>query len=346
MKKSLLALFIATCMIVSVFSEYDVYAQDESATADETENYLPSPDDPLTQVIGFEKAATVKLYYPETMYAAPLDSEAKAIMFISAHPELSDDPFASILVSLDKIEGYDEYMNKGRDTAKRAMEIMLEKIIDKHFAKDAIVKNEGADFFDFGKYWEVKGYLILDGSIFEAPEGQEVANHDYMSALINVRYYGPTGYVLTTITYALDKDIVNYYHISQKITDSATLDYKWTTESTIKPKKEPARNYSSSSNNKKSNKKSSNKKSNKSSKKSNKKSSSNSSKKKTTKKQNKKAPYNWVDSDGDLWHWNGQYNEFLAFAGYYSLDSNGNISATFDYRWGTDPDPKYVTIID
>lgn len=337
MKKSLLALFVAVCVLVSVCDDCTVYAADE--TTEETTNFTPSSEDPLTEVIAFDQAPTVKLYYPETMYAAPLESEAKAIMFIQAHPELSDDPFASILVSLDKIEGYDEHMNKGRDAAKRAMEIMLEKIIEKHFDTSKIVKNEGADFFDFGKYWEVKGYMILDGSDFQAMEGQEVANHDYMSATINVRYYGPTGYVLTTVTYALDKDISNYYHISQKITDSATLDYKWTTESTIKPKKEPARKQQAA--NKKSTKKKSTAK-----KTTNKKSTKKKSNTNTKKKQNKKAPYNWVDSDGDLWHWNGQYNEFLAFAGYYSLDSNGNISPKLDYRWGTDPDPRYVTVYD
>ena len=327
MKKSLIALLVAMCMVVSV-CDVDVMAMDNSEAATETDegNFLPSPDDPLTEVIAFEKASTVKLYYPDTMYAAPLESEAKAIMFISAHPELSDDPFASILISLDKIEGYDEYMNRGTPKAKRAMEILLEKIIEKHFDTSKIVKNEGSDLCDFGRYWETKTYLILDGSDFQAMEGQEVANHDYMSCVVNVRYYGPTGYVLTTITYALDKDIVDYYHISQKITDSATLDYKWTTASIVTPTPTPKPKKQAVA--KKSNKKSTNKKTTKKT----------TTKKKTTKKQNKSAPYNWVDSDGDLWHWNGKTNEFLAFAGYYRIDEFGNISATLDYRWGTEPE--------
>lgn len=337
MKKSLIALFVAACMVVSVFGECDVYAEtgSNSTTTSSSENFLPSPDDPLTEVIAFEKAPTVKLYYPETMYAAPLQSEAKAIMFISAHPELSDDPFASIMVSLDKIEGYDEYMNKGTAKAKRAMEIMYEKILDKHIQKDKVVKNEGVDFFDFGKYWEVKGYLILDGSDLVEPEGQKVAKHDYYSAVVNLRYYGPTGYALTTVTYSLDKDISNYYHIAQLITDSATLDYKWTTESTVKPKKQPAKQTKKSSGKKKTQK---------SSKRTYYTVRKQSTKKKTKKKS--KAPYNWVDSDGDLWHWNGKTNEFLAFAGSYSMDGNGNITPKLDFSWGTDPDPSYVTIID
>lgn len=335
MKKSLIALLVAVSMVVSVCDVCDVLAAEESTDANG--NFLPSPDDPLTEIIAFDKAPTVKLYYPETMYAAPLQSEAKAIMFISAHPELSDDPFASVMVSLDKIEGYDEYMNKGTAKAKRAMEIMYEKILDKHIQKSKVVKNEGVDFFDFGKYWEVKGYMILDGSDLQAPEGQKVANHDYYSAVVNVRYYGPTGYVLTTVTYALDKDIANYYHIAQLITDSATLDYKWTTESTVKPKKQPAKTASKS-----------NSKTKKSNKKSNKRTYYTVRKQSTkkTKKKKSTAPYNWVDSDGDLWHWNGKTNEFLAFAGSYSMDGNGNITPKLDFSWGTDPDPSYVTIID
>ena len=326
MKKSIIALLLVSCMILTACGD----VEDASAAADENveevsvdeepveevveepeevaeevveevaeEEYvpkLPTPDDALTLEAEFPDNQGVILKYPETLYGAQVE-KSNAFRFIALDCAYSDDPWATIQVSLDPITSdYDRFMEDGKMVARRAMEILCDHLIEKHYDLDQIVKLvDNYGFTDGKTYWEFQKGLVLDGSNLEAMEGQEVCQHDYLGSVINVRYYGKEGYVLTTIVTAVDKDVNNYYDIATKMKDSINLNYNWSTKSKLVPNKP----------------------------------------KKVGKKKSSVVAgsdagdygdvYNWEDTDGNIWHFNGYEDEYMGDCTEYLVDDDGYI---------------------
>ena len=106
-----------------------------------------------------------------------------------------------------------------------------------------------------------------------------------------VRYYGPTGYAMVIITLAPENRIRNYYEICNKVADSCNYTAGWSTAPKTVPS-QPARSSSSSS--------------------------------------SASSAFFWYDEDGDVWFWNGEYNEFIGFGYDYYVGSDGMLYAYDD----------------
>ena len=113
---------------------------------------------------------------------------------------------------------------------------------------------------------------------------------------MEVRYYGPTGYALVAMTVALESRIMNYYEICSKMMESCNYDGMWSTS----PKQVPAKPAQQSDSG------------------------------------DYGTPYYWYDSDGDVWYWNGYYNEFIGFGDDYYIDDDGQYYESNDDGWDWD----------
>jgi len=113
---------------------------------------------------------------------------------------------------------------------------------------------------------------------------------------MEVRYYGPTGYALVATTVALEGRIRNYFDICNKMMETVSYDAGWSTAPKPVPAKPAAQGSDSG---------------------------------------DYGTPYYWYDSDGDVWYWNGYYNEFIGYGGDYYIDG-GSLYESNDAGW--DPD--------
>lgn len=267
--------------------------EEEMVEEDSYVPQLPTPNDQLSLSAEFPDNPGVVLKYPETLYGAQVE-KSNAFRFIAVDCAYSDDPWATIQVSLDPITSdYDRFMEDGKLVAKRAMEILCDHLIEKHYDLDQIVKVvDNTGFYDGKSYWEFQKGLVLDGSNLEAMEGQEVCQHDYLGSVINVRYYGKEGYVLTTIVTAVDKDVNNYYDLATKMKNEINLSYNWTTKSKLVPKK-PKKQYSGVV--------------------------------AGSDAGDYGDTYNWEDEDGNIWHFNGSEDEYMGDCTEYLVDDSGYI---------------------
>ena len=48
------------------------------------------------------------------------------------------------------------------------------------------------------------------------------------------------------------------------------------------------------------------------------------------------TPYYWNDDDGDVWYWNGTYNEFIGYGDSYYIDDDGQYYESNDAGWEDD----------
>ena len=48
--------------------------------------------------------------------------------------------------------------------------------------------------------------------------------------------------------------------------------------------------------------------------------------------------YYWTDSDGDIWYWNGSYNEFVSYGSNGYIDDDGSYYESNDAGWDDDDD--------
>ena len=264
--------------------------------------FLPRPDDRLTQVTKFpDTFDNVDIYYPEGMIVTPRTDIAHALDFFPEKGKGTVDTYSTIIVMFQKLkENYDTHLQYGSAISKKGMGYMLDNFIDFYYG-DVLVKSIGSDFKDCGSYYSIKGYMWLDGKVYNEDIGFPVRG------VVELRYFGPTGYALASITIAKENRVENYAAIAEKMLDSCTYKNDWTTSPKPLPK-QPGKA------------KSSKKSSTKSSKKSSKKSSGGNS-----------GGYYWTDDEGDVWYWNGSSNEFVSYSYDGYVDSDGSFYESNDY---------------
>ena len=112
-----------------------------------------------------------------------------------------------------------------------------------------------------------------------------------------MRYYGPTGYFVAIITIGTPERIDEYYELSQKIMDTYSYKSDWNTSpKTVpsKPGKPSGKNGSDPG--------------------------------------DYGTAYYWTDADGDIWYWNGSYNEFISYGSNGYID-DGQYYESNDAGW-------------
>ena len=266
---------------------------------------LPTSDDKLTEMTSFpDKFSDVDIYYPKSMSVYTRKEVAHALNFYPINGKGTVDYYSSILVMFQPLKPeFDKDLKYGSAIGKKIMGFMLENFVDLYYGKH-LVKSIGSDFKDCGSYYSIKGYLWFDGDIYETPIDYPVRG------VVELRYYGPTGYSLATVTIATEKRIENYAKIAEKMLDSCTYKNDWTTAPKAVPKK-PGKAKSSKKSSSKSAKKSGGSDSG-----------------------DYGAAYYWTDEDGDIWYWNGYDNQFMSYGSDGYIDDDGSYYESNDYGWG------------
>ena len=260
---------------------------------------FPQAQDDLTETAPFSgQFESITVNYPKNMHYKYQEYVTDSVTF---QPDLaagSPDFYSNILLRFMQISPeYDKYIGKGNQSSKRGMEILLNSCFDMMFGKH-LIKSLGTNFEDKGSYYKITGYMWLDGSLFNVKSEQPVRG------CMEVRYFGPTGYVLVATTVAYDSRIQNYYDICSKMLETVTYKTNWTTAPKSVPK---------------------------------------SPGKAKTKKSTKTTvtDYYWTDEDGDIWYWNGYENIFMAYGSDGYIDDDGQYYENNDAGWTTDPDDYY-----
>ncbi len=254
---------------------------------------LPAPEDPLTQTAEFPGPYDgVTVSYPVTMSAHPHPSVSNSLSFNAVMEDGTDDYYSNILIAFMPISGYDPYMSQGTATATPYMKEMLDTFATNVYG-DKLLQCFGTDFRDGGNYYSMTGYLWLDSSIFEGELSQPVRG------CMEVRYYGPIGYALVSMTLAMEGRIKNYYDICNAMLGTLNFATDWSTAPKPVPE-HPAKNEQEVQG---------------------------------SDSGDYGTPYYWYDEDGDVWYWNGYEDEFIGFGDDYYIDDDGNYYESNDYGW-------------
>ena len=276
--------------------EYIEYLRANSEEDQEdVDNYINFPDD-------FSNAA---VNCPSKLVQVTDINVKNSLNFNSAAAaEGGDEKYVNIMLCFLPVEGYDEYLTAGAAKAKPYLNHMLgtfEKTIRRNF----LLKSVTSDFKDHGNCYSMNSFSWLDGKIFGEGVEQPVRGR------MQVRYYGPTGYVLVASTVALDSLFQEYCGLTDELLDSCTYDPGWSTSPKARPEKPAPKKSNSSGGN--------------------------------TAAQSDSGdygtPYYWYDEDGDVWYWNGYDNEFISLGSDGYIDDDGQFYESNDA--GGDTENQY-----
>ena len=277
-------------------------ADGNTLTPEEYIMLLPTPEDELNQTAYFpDDFSNVSINYPVQMEAYPNPNAYNALSFSAVMDDGTDDIYSNITISFQSNSGYDSYMGKGSATAKPYMTELLNQTMNGMFG-DNFIECFGSDFKDNGDYYSITGYMWLSGSVF--PEGDL---SQPVRGCLEVRYYGPTGYVLVASTIALESRIRNYFDICNNMLTTISYSTGWSTA----PKERPAEPGDPGSSG----------------------SSGNSGT--SGDSGDYGTSYYWYDEDGDIWYWNGYENEFVGFGSDGYID-DGQYYESNDAGWDYD----------
>ena len=263
--------------------------------------FMPGTDDPLTNIINFpgDKFGDVTIKYPEEMAATARTDIAHALNFNHTLTGLlKDDFYSTIMIRFQPVTDYDEFLQKGAWLAKYAMSYMLNNMIET-FYRDYLIESVGSSFEDKGNYYSIKGYMKFNGNIFK----EDIDENMY--GVMEIRYYGPTGYVLMSVSVMPENREGYVSYLASKIMDSCSYTTTWTTAPKTVPKTAGKRKSAA----------------------------------KPSKKPAGSDPgdygddYYWTDSDGDIWYWNGRENVFVSFGSDGYIDDDGNYYESNDAGW-------------
>lgn len=191
-------------------------ASSESTAAQQAE---PTVNDAMTEaytIPGFEPAVT--LSYPSSLEAKAeirngvyLDTPNTPPAFYGAH---------GITVCLMKTGEIDEYFNYGYERAQDGLIEVTSKIIEGIFPErflscEESVSTDAGTFYDYAAKIQVKSILSNETK----PQ----------NAIVNVRYYGPIGYMLVGIFTADEDEMDTYYQLGTKILNSVSIGGDWST---------------------------------------------------------------------------------------------------------------------
>lgn len=269
-------------------------------------SFAPTSDDPLSETAYFPgKFEGFSVNYPGRMSAVPHTKVANALNFFNkAVPNGSPDKHSFITMSFHPLVNSDEYLTKGAYLAKPALTMIMNNAMQTLYG-DYLIKSLGTDFQDKGSYYSVTGYMALSSKLFVDP-----AEGETLMGIMELRYFGPTGYILACTSVAPVDSIENYYKISLNMLDTCTYKTDWSTQP-------PAKKAAKTSQPVKKSK----------------------TKQVTTKKASKQTTvetYYWTDADGDVWYFNGYEDIFYCFGSDGYIDDDGDFMESNDAGWDFD----------
>lgn len=256
---------------------------------------LPSSADFLDQTASFPEGFTdVSVSYASTLTAQPDPDLAGTLHFTPVLGDGTDDFASSILLAFHPISGYDEKMTQGLGTAQPMLEAMLQEVLGSLYGNQ-LLTTDSVTCMDWGNYYSVSSKITVNGNA--AAEGLS----DSLSGVVEVRYYGPTGYALVASALAPAHRIDTYAALSQSMLNTCTYTTDWATAPKAVPQEPAAPSDGSGSDPGDTN-----------------------------------TPYYWYDEDGDIWYWDGTKNEFIGFGDSYYIDDDGLYYESNDAGWDYD----------
>ena len=253
---------------------------------------LPTTYDALDQSVSFPGGFTnVSVSYATSMTAQPDNDRGDALRFTPVLGDSTDDCYSSILLAFLPISGYDDSMTQGLGTAQPQLEAMLKEVLSSLYG-DQLLETTSVQCSDWGSYYSVTGNFTVNGSVVSP----ELA--DSLSGVVELRYYGPTSYVLVSAALAPAHRIDTYAALSQSMLTTCTYTTDWTTAPKPVPEEPAAPSDGSDPG-------------------------------------DTNTPYYWYDEDGDIWYWDGEKNEFIGFGDSYYIE-DGQYYESNDAGW--DPD--------
>ena len=267
----------------------DKLVDEEGATLSRLDglSFAASKDDPLTETANFPgKFEAYSINYPARFKAEARTDLANSLRFSNkSTPKGSEDYYSTITVTFQPLVDVDKYMGKGAWLAKPCMGYLINNMMNSLYGP-YIKKSLGTDFQDMGSYYRITGYMWLDPSIFpDAGAGDELLG------IMQMRYFGPTGYAEFGITIAPLNKAENYLAVCMNMMDTCTYKTNWSTAPKTVPKK------AGKAKGKKTTKK--------------------------TKSGKSVETFYWTDADGDIWYWNGYENVFQSYGSDGYIDDDG-----------------------
>ena len=262
---------------------------------------LPSGYDELTETANFSgDFSGSSVSYPASMYAEDDAALYGGLRFSPIMGSGTDDQYASILLGFHPISGYDDQMSQGYGSAKPALTQMFSSVLTELYG-DKALEMTAEDCYEFEHYYSITGTMQLDGSVVSG------ALTDPLSAAVELRYYGPTGYVMMAIAIAPESRIEVYRDTCWSMLGSCTYSADWNTAPKPVPPQPSAAAAGSDA---------------------------------------AADSYYWYDEDGDIWYWNGTENEFIGFGSDYYIDDDGQYYESNDAGWEEDGDWDYYDAAD
>lgn len=265
---------------------------------------LPNATDELNMTANFpDSFANVTIQYPVQMNVSTIPGIANALAFNAEMEAGTEDYYSNLFFGFEPISGYDDKMTQGLATAKPYMEQMLNQQLEAMYS-GKILKTVASDCIDAGSYYSITGYVWLDPSVFEDAPSEPVRG------IIEMRYYGPTGYAQVSMATSLESRIQNYNTIRTNMLATCSYTTDWATAPKPVPTAAPAPAQTQTTT--------------------------------TTGSTGGSdsgdygTPYYWNDADGDVWYWNGSYNEFIGYGDSYYIDDDGQYYESNDAGWEDD----------
>ncbi|MCR5672737.1 MAG: hypothetical protein K6F87_03355 [Lachnospiraceae bacterium] len=193
---------------------------------------LPTPADPLNEEAFFPgDFGNISVKYPEQMTVEAREDVKNSLTFKPAVGYGTRDEYSDIMLKFMPITAdYDKFLGHGYEVSKEAMRILLNKCFDRMYGP-YLLKSLGTDFVDCGDYFSITGYMLLDGKMFTVDSEEPVRGR------MEVRYYGPIGYVLTITTIAYEDRLENYCGICDNIMSTCSILSSYSTSPKAVPDK-------------------------------------------------------------------------------------------------------------
>ena len=269
---------------------------------------LPDAADDLNMTADFpDNFANVTIQYPVQMNVSTIPGIANALAFNAEMEAGTEDYYSNLFFGFEPISGYDDKMTHGLAAAKPYMEQMLNELLANMYSGQ-ILKTVASDCIDGGSYYSITGYVWLDPSVFEDAPSEPVRG------IIEVRYYGPTGYAQMSMATSLESRIQNYNTIRTNMLATCSYTTDWATASKPVPTAAPAPAQTQTT------------------------TTSSTTTTGGSDSGDYGTPYYWNDDEGDVWYWNGTYNEFIGYGDSYYIDDDGQYYESNDAGWDYEDD--------
>ena len=266
---------------------------------------LPDAADDLNMTANFpDSFANVTIQYPVQMNTSTIPGIANALAFNAEMEAGTEDYYSNIFFGFEPISGYDDKLTQGLAAAKPYMEQMLNQQLESMYS-GKILKTVASDCIDGGSYYSITGYVWLDPSVFEDAPTEPVRG------IIEMRYYGPTGYALVSMATSLESRIQNYNTIRSNMLATCSYTTDWATAPKPVPTAAPAPAATTTG-------------------------AGSTGGTTGSDSGDYGTPYYWNDDDGDVWYWNGTYNEFIGYGDSYYIDDDGQYYESNDAGWEDD----------